>query len=125
LTATTRPPLAAKMLERVKKQGDYHEDVPKHWMSDEHGMEHALVKYVEQLEANQKPDPKTTSLSSRLRSMGQQLRRMAKAAEDNRGLQDLLERAAENVEDARSSMSSKRRAKKPSASDVHWADPDQ
>jgi hypothetical protein len=46
-----RPPLVQKMLDKVKKQGDYYEDVPKHWMSDEHGMEHALVKYVESLEA--------------------------------------------------------------------------
>lgn len=45
-----RPPLVQKMLDHVKKQGDYYEDVPKHWMSEEHGMEHALVKYVEELE---------------------------------------------------------------------------
>lgn len=46
----TRPPQVQKMLDHVKKQGDYYEDVPKHWMSDDHGMEHALVKYVEELE---------------------------------------------------------------------------
>jgi hypothetical protein len=45
-----RPPQVQKMLDHVKKQGDYYEDVPKHWMSDEHGMEHALVAYVEKLE---------------------------------------------------------------------------
>lgn len=50
-----RPPQVQKMMDRVKKQGDYYEDVPKHWMSDEHGMEHALIAYIEKLEANQKP----------------------------------------------------------------------
>jgi hypothetical protein len=55
MPAPTRPPLVQKMIEHVQKQGDYYEDVPKHWMSDEHGMEHALVRYIEQLEANQKP----------------------------------------------------------------------
>ena len=47
----TRPPQVQKMLDSIKKQGDYYEDYPKHWMSDDHGMEYALVKYVEELEA--------------------------------------------------------------------------
>lgn len=55
MTTTARPPLVQKMIERITAAGNYYEDVPKHWMSDEHGMEHALVRYVEQLEANQKP----------------------------------------------------------------------
>lgn len=46
-----RSPLVQKMLVQLKKQGDYHEDVPKHWMSDEHGMEYALIEYVESVEA--------------------------------------------------------------------------
>lgn len=45
-----RPPLVQMMLDSVKKQGDYYDDYPKHWMSDEHGKEYALVKYVEELE---------------------------------------------------------------------------
>lgn len=47
---TKRPPLVQEMLDHVKKQGDYYEDYPKHWMDPKHGMEYALVKYVEELE---------------------------------------------------------------------------
>ena len=46
----TRPPLVQKMLDSVKKQGDYRDDVPKEWMNSDYGMEYALVKYVEDLE---------------------------------------------------------------------------
>ena len=56
MTTIVRPTLVQKMLDSVKKQGDYYEDYPKHWMSEDHGMEHALIKYVEELEKNQKPD---------------------------------------------------------------------
>lgn len=53
--ATKRSPLVQRMIDRLQKQGDYYEDVPKHWMSDEHGMERALIAYIEKLEKNQKP----------------------------------------------------------------------
>lgn len=46
----TRPPLVQKMLDSIKKQGDYRDDVPKEWMNSDYGMEYALVKYVEELE---------------------------------------------------------------------------
>ncbi len=53
-TTTSRSPLVQKMLDLLKRQGDYYEGVPKHWMLPEHGMEHALIAYVERLEKNQK-----------------------------------------------------------------------
>ena len=43
----SRPALVQKMLDSVKKQGDYYDDYPKHWMSEDRGMEYALIKYVE------------------------------------------------------------------------------
>jgi len=48
---TTRPVLVQKMLDSIKRHGDYREHVPKAWMDADYGMEHALVKYVEDLEA--------------------------------------------------------------------------
>lgn len=45
-----RPPLAQKMLDDLKRQAEYYKGVPKHWMSDDHGMEYALIEYVESLE---------------------------------------------------------------------------
>jgi len=50
MVKVTRPHLVQVMLDGIKKQGDYYEDYPKHWMDPEHGMQYALVKYVEDLE---------------------------------------------------------------------------
>ena len=49
-----RTPHVQKMLDSIAKQARYYEDVPKHWMSDDHGMENALVAYVEELEKTNK-----------------------------------------------------------------------
>jgi hypothetical protein len=49
----TRSPLVQMMLDSVKQQGNYYEDVPKRWMRADFGMERALLAYVEQLEALQ------------------------------------------------------------------------
>lgn len=38
------------MLDQIKAQGDYYEDYPKHYLEPLHGMELALVRYVERLE---------------------------------------------------------------------------
>jgi hypothetical protein len=44
------------MIDHVKVQGDYVENIPKHWLLPEHGMEHALLAYIEELE--KRPLPK-------------------------------------------------------------------
>ena len=50
LKGRRRPMHVQEMLKSIKKQGDYYDDYPKHYMLDEHGQEYALIAYVEKLE---------------------------------------------------------------------------
>jgi hypothetical protein len=68
LTKLTRSPLVQRMIDSIKKTGDYYEDVPKHWTQPEHGQEHALIAYIEQLEANQKARTVATTKKTSKRS---------------------------------------------------------
>lgn len=45
-----RPKLVQMALDKLKKRGDYREDVPLEYHNKDFGMEHALIKYVERLE---------------------------------------------------------------------------
>jgi hypothetical protein len=59
MATTERTPLIQMMIDHVKAQSDYHEDVPKHWLQPTHGMERALLAYIEGLE--KRPLPKKTA----------------------------------------------------------------
>jgi len=38
------------MLNDIKRDGDYYDDYPKHYLRKEHGKQYALINYIEMLE---------------------------------------------------------------------------
>lgn len=45
-----RPLLVQMMIDNIKKESRYREDIPKEWMRPDFHMEDALIKYIEELE---------------------------------------------------------------------------